>query len=141
MGANRRCHNDRGRVRSSICLVCPSSWVVSCIIMVSLRLRDSLNASSALLRASLAASSWISNLFVSAESVFGLVWLQNALRALRMTSARDTPSESALSVAFWLSCSLIRIVNWENLFAMTDTFRTGTHTFGLYYVLTGKVVT
>jgi hypothetical protein len=28
-----------------------------------------------------------------------------------------------------LSCSLIRIVNWENLSAMTDTFRTDTHTF------------
>ena len=68
--------------------------------MVSLRVRDSLNASSALLRASLAASSWISNLFVSAESVFGLVCLQNALKALRITSARETPSESALSVAF-----------------------------------------
>ena len=136
-----RCHNDLGRVKSSICLVCPSSWVVSCIIMVSLRLRDSLKASSALFLDSLAASSWISNLFVSAESVFGLVWLQNALKALRITSARDTPSESALSVAFWLSCSLIRIVNWENLSAMTDTFRTCTHTFGLYYGLTGKVVT
>ena len=141
MGENRRCHNDLGRVKSSICLVCPSSWVVSCIIMVSDRVRDSLKASSALFLASLAASSWISNLFVSAESVFGLVESKNALSALRITSARDTPSESALSVAFWLSCSLIRIVNWENLSAMTDTFRTGTHTFGLYYVLTGKVVT
>ena len=70
------------------------------MIIVSDRVRDSLKASSALFLASLAASSWISNLFVSAESVFGLVWLQNALRALRMTSARDTPSESAFSVAF-----------------------------------------
>ena len=129
MGENRRCHNDRGLVRSSICLVCPSSWVVSCMMIVSLRLRDSLNASSALFLASLAASSWISNLFVSAESVFGLVESKNALSALRITSARDTPSESAFSVAFWLSCSLIRIVNWENLSAMTDTFRTDTHTF------------
>ena len=100
MGENRRCHSDRGRVKSSICFVCPSSWVVSCMMIVSLRLRDSLNASSALLRASLAASSWISNLFVSAESVFGLVESKNALSALRITSARDTPSESAFSVAF-----------------------------------------
>ena len=109
--------------------------------MVSDRVRDSLNASSALLRASLAASSWISSLFVSDVSVFGLVVSKIALSALRITSARDTPSESALSVAFWLSCSLIRIVNWENLFAMTDTFWTEMDTFGLYYVLTGKVVT
>ena len=136
-----RCHNDLGLVRSSICLVCFSSWVDSCIIMVSDRVRDSLKASSALFLASLAASSWISNLFASVESKFGLVWTQNALNALRITSARETPSESALSVAFWLSCSLIRIVNWENLFAMTDTFWTETDTFGLYYVLTGKVVT
>ena len=100
MGENRRCQSDLGRVKSSICLVCPSNWVVSCIIIVSDRLRDSLNAASALLRASLAASSWISSLFVSAESVFGLVWLQYALKALRITSARETPSESALSVAF-----------------------------------------
>ena len=135
MGENRRCHNDLGRVKSSICLVCPSSWVVSCIIIVSDRLRDSLNASSALLRASLAASSWIRSLFVSAESVFGLVESKNALSALRITSARDTPSESALSVAFWLSCSLIRIVNWENLSAIVDTFWMLFGRFELYYVI------
>ena len=95
-----RCHSDRGLVRSSICLVCFSSWVDNCMMIVSDRVRDSLKASSALFLASLAASSWISNLFVSAESVFGLVESKNALSALRITSARDTPSESALSVAF-----------------------------------------
>ena len=141
MGENRRCHSDRGRVKSSICLVCFSNWVDNCMMIVSDRVRDSLKASSALLRASLAVSSWVSNLSASVESKFGLVWTQNALKALRITSARETPSESALSVAFWLSCSLIRIVNWENLFAMMDTFWTKTDTFGLYYVLTGKVVT
>lgn len=129
MGENRRCHNDLGRVKSSICLVCPSNWVVSCMMIVSDRVRDSLKASSALLRASLAVSSWVSNLSASVESKFGLVWTQNALNALRITSARETPSESALSVAFWLSCSLIRIVNWENLFAMMDTFWTYLDTF------------
>lgn len=124
-----RCHNDRGLVRSSICLVCFSNWVDNCMMIVSDRVRDSLKASSALFLASLAASSWVSNLSVSVESVFGLVWMQNALKALRIISARETPSESALSVAFWLSCSLIRIVNWENLFAMMDTFWTYLDTF------------
>jgi len=120
-----RCHSDRGLVRSSICLVCFSNWVDSCMMIVSDRVRDSLKASSALFLASLAASSWVSNLFSSAESIFGLVESQNASKALRITSALETPSESALSVAFWLSTSLSLIVNWENfLSAIVDTFRT-----------------
>ena len=130
-----RCHSDRGLVRSSICLVCFSNWVDSCMMIVSDRVRDSLKASSALFLASLAVSSWVSNLFSSSESKFGLVWTQNVSKALRITSALETPSESALSVAFWFSSSLSLIVNWENLSAIVDTFWMLFGRFELYYVI------
>ena len=136
-----RCHSDRGLVRSSICLVCFSNWVDSCMMIVSDRVRDSLKASSALFLASLAVSSWVSNLFSSSESKFGLVWTQNVSKALRITSALETPSESALSVAFWFSSSLSLIVNWENLSAIVDTFWTNIGRFELYYVSDEKGVT
>jgi len=130
-----RCHSDRGLVRSSICLVCFSNWVDSCMIMVSDRVRDSLKASSDLFLASLAASSWVSNLFSSFESKFGLVWTQNVSKALRITSALEIPSDFALSVAFWFSSSLSLIVNWENLSAIVDTYWTPIGRFELYYVI------
>jgi len=136
-----RCHSDRGLVKSSICLFCFSNWVDSCMMIVSDRVRALLKASSALFLASLAASSWDSSRLSSVESKFGLVWTQNVSRALRITSALEIPSESALSVAFWFSSSLSLIVNWENLSAIVDTFWTNIGRFELYYVSNDRGVT
>ena len=104
IGENMRCHSDRGLVRSSICLVCFSSWVDNCIIIVSDRVL-----------ASLASSSWDNNTFSRLGFGLELVWVRYESSARRIISALVMFMSLAFAVALSLISAFNRIVNWMSL--------------------------